>query len=514
MSTRRRLVLLVAACTTGMATTLTLGLTYTDRLSAHEGLHRVSVADEVAPIEGLRRPREATLVVIDGLGYFEAQTMRSLVGLAARGQCRKTDVGSLSLSRPVYAVLSTGLEADRSGVRFNDDPTPLAAASIWTGARAAGLSVAAASELPWWRELFPAGFDSYVIVQQTENVFQRVEPAALRLIHPLYVDEAGHTAGAASEEYRYAVDRADRELGAFLTTVDLDHDLIIVTADHGHSPGGGHGGRQDRVAHVWTCIAGRGVRHDPAPAPMRSTAIGPALALLLGLPFPADMRAGDDGLDVLWDLVDPDAFPPGHLEERRRAVERFREANAAALRARLPASDGSWDRFYAAHRARQRRAALPFAALGLLVLGLQARAHRRRRPALFGLFFVALIAAAAYALQVGLRGSFDLSAVAYREDFLAITIVIGLICALGGVGLHWLVRRDVDALLLDLAVLAILGTLASLAHPAALGWQLGFPVPPPPVFFFPYWAALFLGVQGGAGLLLAIAVAWSRPAAT
>ena len=63
----------------------------------------------------------------------------SLARLAEVGQCRKTDVGALSLSRPVYAVLSTGLEADRTGARFNDDSSALAAESVWDVAREAGL---------------------------------------------------------------------------------------------------------------------------------------------------------------------------------------------------------------------------------------------------------------------------------------------------------------------------------------------------------------------------------------
>ena len=105
--------------------------------------------------------------------------MPTLARLQERGQCRLTDVGSLPMSRPVYAVLSTGLEADRAGNRDNDDTGPLAAQSIWELARAAGLRVAAVSELPWWQELFPRGFDDYVLAAQSANYFELV-PAADR----------------------------------------------------------------------------------------------------------------------------------------------------------------------------------------------------------------------------------------------------------------------------------------------------------------------------------------------
>lgn len=510
MTVRHRLLLLLTCCVLGLAVLLVLGLSYTDRLSTHAGFHAVRVADEVAQFPGLRRPRHTAVVVVDGLGWEEASTMRSLALLAERGQCHKTDVGSLPLSRPVYAVISTGLETDRTGARFNDDTTALAAESVWDVAREAGLSVAAVSEVGWWRELFPTGFDSYLVAERSDDYFRLVAPADVQLIHPLYVDETGHASGAASEDYAAAVARADQELLRYLSTLDLTQDLVIVTADHGHSLRGGHGGRQDRVAHVLTCHAGRGVRHAPATNILRSATIGPSLALLLGLRFPADMRAGDDDLDALWELADPAAFPPGYLDDRRRAVDRFREHNAAALRAWLPASEGSWDRFYAAHRSSQLRAVLPFALLLLLVPLFQAHAHRRgaaagtgRGAALFGVAFVVLVGVAAYALQVALRGSFDLSAVAYREDFLTFTISLGVACCAGAIGVHLLVRRDLPALLLDWAALSLVGTVLSLAHPAALGWRLGFPVPAPAIFFFPYWAALFLGVVNGAGVLLA-----------
>lgn len=520
MTVRDRLLLLFACCALGLAVLLVLGLSYTERLSTHSGFHGVRVADSVAQFPGLRRPRHTALVVIDGLGYQEAQTMRSLALLAERGQCRKTDVGSLSLSRPVYAVLSTGLEADRTGARFNDDSTALAAESVWDVAREAGLSVAAVSEVGWWRELFPRGFDSYVLADRADDYFSLVPPADVQVIHPLYVDETGHhDGGAASGAYAAAVARVDRELGRYLETLDLTQDLVVVTADHGHSLRGGHGGRQDRIANVLTCHAGRGVQHVPGLGALRSETIGPSLALLLGLRFPADMRAGDDDLDALFSIADPAAFPPGYLDDRRQAVERYREHNAAQLRAWLPDSDGSWDRFYAAHRGSQRRAALPFVVLLVLVpLGL-AHLHARGGagpragrfaglvPGLLGGVFILMVGLVAYALQVGLRGSFDLSAVAYREDFLAFTLALGVTCSVVAVGAHLLVRRSLPALLLDYSALSVVGTLLSLAHPVALGWRLGFPVPAPAVFFFPYWAALFLGVVNGAGLLLAGAAA-------
>jgi hypothetical protein len=510
MPTRRSLLLLLVCCAVGVTVAGGLGSTYTARMSSTTGFFRVRVADAVGEHPGLRRPRQTTVVVVDGLGYLDAQTMRSTARLQARGQCRKTYVGSMSLSRPVYASLSTGLEADRTGVRFNDHPEPLTAPSIWEVARAGGLTVAGVSELDWWRELFPRGFDDFVVGEKREDFFAMAPAADVRLVHPLYVDEAGHYEGASSAGYKAAVARVDEQLGRFLDTVDFDLDMVVVTADHGHSRRGGHVGQQDRVAHVLTCYAGRGVRMVGEPGGLRSTTIGPSLALLLGLPFPAEMRA-DAALDELWEIVDPAAFPAEYVAERRAAATRIIKEQAAQLRAWLPASEGEWDKFYAWHRERQLLTGVPFAGLIALVLAIQAGVHRRRaggRAALFGAAFVGLAAAVAWGLQVGLRGSFDLSSVAYREDFLGFTIVLGLVWSAAAIGGHWLVRRDADALVLDVGVVSAIGTVLCVAHPVVFGYQLGFPVPPAPAFFFPLWAALALGVLNGGGMVMGVVISF------
>jgi len=516
MTTRRRLLVLFVCCLVGLCVPLGLGLSYGERLSTHEGFYSVDVADAVEPAPGLRRPRRAVVVVFDGLGYEEAEGMRSLARLGEQGQCRRTDVGAISMSRPVYAVLSTGMEADRTGVRGNDDIRPLAAESVWEVAREAGLEVTGVSELTWWQELFPSGFDAFRQFDQSVDYFSEVPPGAVQLIHPLYIDEAGHESGAASAEYQEAVARADRELEGFMKGVDLTRDVVIVTADHGHSLRGGHGGRQERIAQVLTCYAGVGVRHDPAPGPLRATTIGPSLALLLGLRFPANMRAGDDDLDALWDIVDPAAFPPEYLAGRRRSVERFRAFNGEQLQRWLPASAGSWDRFHADRRLAQLWAAGPLLALLVLVLALHGDAHRRWARAsgvmhggLFGLLFVVVFYVAAYALQVAINGSFDLSSIARRWKFIVYTLTLGLLWSTGAALLHLRLRRSLDALLLDLAAVSLAGTLLCIAHPAGLGWRVGFPMPSPELLFFPYFAALFLAVFNSVGLLVC-GVAWWR----
>src|SRR6185295_16428165 len=110
--------------------------------------------------------------------------------------CRTTDVGPISVSRPVYAVLSTGLEQDRTGSRNNDETSPLAAESIWQVARREGLDVRGWSGVPWWQQLFTDGFTRYEVLAPEVDLFAAAELGDLTLLHPLYVDEIGHKRGS------------------------------------------------------------------------------------------------------------------------------------------------------------------------------------------------------------------------------------------------------------------------------------------------------------------------------
>lgn len=531
ISTRSCALVLICCSLIASGVCATFGSSWSDRLSSHRGFFQVTVAPEGPAAWETRafpRPRRTIFVVMDGLGHHEAETMGSLAQIGRTGQCRKTYVGSQSMSRPVYAVMSTGLEQDRTGSRGNDDTSPLAAESIWEIATRSGLKVSGVSELAWWRELFPRGFTTYDVRPRHEDFFKAARPADLMLIHTVYIDELSHDHGAGSSEVREAVRRADRELWGLLGTIDPQHDLLIVTADHGHSLRGGHGGQQERVVNVLTCYAGPGVQKLAGAAPpaelpvMRTTSVGPSLALLLGLRFPSQMLAGvgphGDDLDVLWQIADERSFPPGYLRDRRAEVERFRAANREQLLRWLPESGGSWDGFYRWHAQRQARSALLWAVPFLGILGILALAHRgltrapgRRQArvpgALVALAWIGFVWLLGFSLQVLLRGSFDLTSTNHREEFIHFTCAVGTVTGTVAVALHMAWRRSLRALMLDLSALLCLSALAGLMHPAVLGWKLGFPIPRPELIFFPYFAALFVSCLAGIGMSVAL-TAW------
>ncbi|WP_454321131.1 alkaline phosphatase family protein [Streptomyces phaeoluteigriseus] len=87
------------------------------------------------------------------------------------------------------------------------------------------------------------------------------------------IDHAGHSYGAASQQYLDAVHTADAQVGQIVAAVKArasyatEDWLIMVTADHGHTDAGGHGGstlpeRQTFLIATGTVLAPGSVRYD------------------------------------------------------------------------------------------------------------------------------------------------------------------------------------------------------------------------------------------------------------
>lgn len=506
MTPARRSLQLLAALLL-FAAGVAIGEGYIRRLPDHAGYFLVAVDDEVAaPLP--ERPRHTVVVVADGLGERFARGLQVTARLQAAGQCRVTDVGAISVSRPVYAVISTGLEQARTGARNNDESTPLAAESIWDVAHDAGLEVAGASDVPWWQQLFPRAFARYLVVPEPDDPFAAVRPGDLTLIHPGYIDHAGHAAGADSTAYADAVARLDREFGALLDRLDMGRDLVVFTADHGHHPRGGHGGRAPEIAHVLTCFAGRGVARRNHGEAIHSHAIAGGLAVLLGLRFPRHMRAVEDDLDQLFTLVDPDALPVAYLDDRRQAVARFRAANQARLTDWLGVPGGWSD--LERHEARRQRLRAGLAGLAALVGFLVAARLRqldRRRTVTLAAWCLAL-ALVSVALHVGALGSFDWTAINTRERYLGAAPLICLIPALLALAAR---RRARSGLIADELTLAGLALALDLGHIVVFGWPLGYPLPGPAMLLLPFFASIFLAVHALlAALLAATALLYRR----
>ena len=102
-------------------------------------------------------------------------------------------------------------------------------------------------------------------------------------------DEAGHAWGAASSEYRSAAQAVDEELQRLAPEIDLRRSVLIVTADHGHTSTGGHGGPEEAVIHVPLVLVGGPVRPGST-GTAEQVDLAPTVAALLGIEIPASSQ--------------------------------------------------------------------------------------------------------------------------------------------------------------------------------------------------------------------------------
>lgn len=470
-----------------------LGDGYIDRLPNHAGYHLVAVDDRIeAPTE---RPRHTVLVVIDGLGHEEAEPLPAFDHMEKVGACVKADVGRLTVSRPVYAVLSTGLEQDRTGSRNNDETSPLAVDSIWQSARRAGLRVTAVSEEPFWRQLFVDGFSDYVELPVDEDYFARAELADLTLIHPIYVDHAGHKNGAGSNEYRAAAQRVSQELLGLFERLDFERDALIVTADHGHALYGGHGASQPRIRLVKTCFVGRGFSKNIPVDPVNARVVAPTLAFVLGVPFPKHMNAVEDDLDDIFEIVDVDTATAAYVADRRAAVARFRQKNAAMLRTLT--EDGTWSALYAAGHRRHTIQLAIFALLCIVVVVSSMRARRlhlwEAAASLAWMATTVLVSCAVYAWH---RETLDFTSINARAGFLEAAFVTCGASAIVMLAAHRLILKRWRRLAADHTTLVTLAFMGSVAHVVIFGAPMGFPLPNDGLLFFGFLGPIFTVLHG------------------
>jgi len=290
---------------------------------------------------GPRLARRVFLVIIDGLRLDKSYELPFLDELRRRGVDTEAQSHYPSWSRPNYVSILTGVPPVASGVRTNHHSTPVELDSLMDRAKAAGLKVACATDYDVLPKLFlrkrvPEVHEA-VIVPDLESVDEEGEPIPLdidAMDHPLSeaairapdanyvspfddaryapwpggftevgtaiaqgdaelvvmlvgsVDAAGHSHGGASSDYRVAAELADHALGRALARIDLNQDAIIITADHGHTNRGGHGGVEPEVLSVPLILAGAGIQPGTSADNAHLIDLAPTVATLLGIPAP------------------------------------------------------------------------------------------------------------------------------------------------------------------------------------------------------------------------------------
>jgi hypothetical protein len=255
-------------------------------------------AESPAPAPGSRVSRRVVLVIIDGLREdVSRSSMSTLATLRSYGSDLSLTVPQPSLSFPNWTTIMTGATQPISGVTTNWHEGREGAPTLVDAARAAGLSVVVAGPTDF-EELFGVqpgrgvslrkwpkdGYLSNVLVDDALRLSKETSPA-LVVLHLPDVDEAGHAYGGGSAKYREVARRVDADLSRLVTGLQADGTTFIITADHGHTDSGGHGGPEPSVLHVPCVLAGSDIRLGSGAGGLEQVA--PTVAMLLGMRTPA-----------------------------------------------------------------------------------------------------------------------------------------------------------------------------------------------------------------------------------
>jgi predicted AlkP superfamily pyrophosphatase or phosphodiesterase len=253
---------------------------------------------------------QTILVVLDGLAYEVAeQCMGFLHALREQkiATVYKMQCELPSMSRPLYETILTGVSPALSGIVNNQVTRNSNQKSVFSLARCAGLTTAAAA-FHWYSELYNRSpynavrdrhtqdleqliqygcfyhgehyADSYLYLD-AESLRLRYNPDFL-LIHPMNIDNAGHKAGVDSAHYRNTVRHSDSELSKYLPRWIDEGYQIIITADHGMNDDKSHGGTLSKERDIPFFVIGNRFSHEQSCTPKQTEICG-VICELLGI---------------------------------------------------------------------------------------------------------------------------------------------------------------------------------------------------------------------------------------
>ncbi len=242
------------------------------------------------------------VVMISGLGYEAAQTLNLPVlnQLSQAGAAMAVQSTPPTYSQTAWATLISGASAETNDAPPVDLPLnrlhELEIDTLFSRAHQAGLPTSLLGPVEWQRLLPAEQVDYPFFVDQPgpESDAAIVEAALPVLanpdlkftwIHFSQVDVAGQQHGGESAAYAQAAAQVDSYLGQISQAIDLHQAVLVILADHGHVPDGGHGG--DEVEAVWQPLVAIGQGIVPGRySDTHQTNIAPTLAAILGLAPP------------------------------------------------------------------------------------------------------------------------------------------------------------------------------------------------------------------------------------
>lgn len=222
------------------------------------------------------RVDKVVLIGLDGLMYDKVLQVKApnLMRLSAQGMLSRSSIAPhITISGPSWATVLTGVWDRKHGIKDNDfTAAPFAQyPTVFTRIEGADPVRKTHSIATWDQIATMSGSGNPradVVVStppvpddpdeaKTDAATATAVVAAIGKFAPDFlfthldqVDHAGHRDGAASDEYLDAVRRIDEQVGRITAAVDARAEVnpaerwtILVTADHGHRPRGGHGGQ-------------------------------------------------------------------------------------------------------------------------------------------------------------------------------------------------------------------------------------------------------------------------------
>lgn len=271
--------------------------------------------------------RKLLLIILDGVPYANFRRyFGALEGWVETGQARvwKMRATLPSMSGPCYATIHTGVPPQVHGVVSNGLIRRVELPDVFSQVRAAG-GVTGAVTHSWWSEFFNrAPFDlvrdieydepesatinhgrfhtmtGYDHVNQTTpcdaDLFATLTRLCLRqsltygILHTCTLDSMGHRFGHDCTEMDHACALMDAMLAGFLPKwLELGYE-VIVTADHGQSLRGHHGGTEDVQRDVAFYYFGPAKGPEPTVL-LDQLALAPTILSRLGAEVPPTMRA-------------------------------------------------------------------------------------------------------------------------------------------------------------------------------------------------------------------------------
>ncbi|MER6444673.1 alkaline phosphatase family protein [Streptomyces venezuelae] len=316
-----------------------------------------TVAATPAGAAGAAANTDKVLVIgIDGavLDRVKAANAPHLNGLMAQGLTARSTLYASPMaatsSGPGWATIATGVWPDKHGVKDNSftGKNYTAHPDFLTrieNARPALNTYAAADWEPITSTdqngpIFSAKVDKRLSLKGDRDGYRSEDPkiaaaAAAELqgqnpdaafVYLGEIDAAGHSYGAASQQYLDTIARVDTLVGQLLTAVKnrptyaQENWKILVTTDHGHTDSGGHGGSTIQERGTFVIAKGAGipagsVRTDVRLADVAATAlaqVGVSASALDGVPLNAPDDDPFDGLRPnLQARVDETGIPAG-----------------------------------------------------------------------------------------------------------------------------------------------------------------------------------------------------------